>query len=51
MQSLRGGARYSDHLQGRAVRLMVAYTGDRAVTLDGVDFVPWNAVGRTPAVV
>lgn len=51
MQSLRGGARYSDHLQGRAVRLMVVYAGDRIVTLDGVDFVPWNAVGRAPTIV
>lgn len=36
---------------GGAVRLMVVYAGDRAVTLDGVDFVPWNAVGRAPTIV
>ena len=45
-RALQRAARYFDHVQGRAVRLMVVYAGDRAVTLDGVGFVPWNAVGR-----
>lgn len=44
--ALQRAARYFDHVQGRAVRLVVVHAGDRAVTHDGVAFVPWNAIGR-----
>lgn len=44
--ALQRAARYFDHVQGRAVRLVVVHAADRAVTLDSVEFVPWNAVPR-----
>jgi len=45
-RALQRSARHFRSAAGRGTRLIVVYAGDRAATVDGVDFVPWNEVWR-----